>query len=296
MLLILFAVGAVAGVLVFAKTQVAPPMNIDLVDQYQDNLRSDCSSYTSMNDFKKSRHEYLRLDDKLKRFQTESTITDDVSDQYRQQIDGVYGRDLSTYGFSLFNSPAWNDGDIKELSMMLEQLNADKLSTGERAATEEFVERANKLNEIKDNYFAARQLARSTSFTSIADASSKINKANTFAADEYLHNNVDLVYDLRALRGKIAQSHRAYLTRVVNAVGGYRYVSKDEFKVLDHRADAAIVEFEEKAKSVYGSDTPSISDLKSRYIAYHREADAYYKEVEARSNYSKSPVRRGGVY
>ena len=58
LLLVMFSIGAIAGVLVFAKTQVAPPSNLELVDQYSINLESSCASFDTIKDFNDSRVEY----------------------------------------------------------------------------------------------------------------------------------------------------------------------------------------------------------------------------------------------
>ncbi|MDE6535631.1 MAG: hypothetical protein K2K82_06430, partial [Muribaculaceae bacterium] len=243
LLLILFSVGAVAGVLVFAKTQVAPPMNIDPVDQYVEDLKSDCDSYEGSNDYQESQSEYVRLDNKLKRFIAEDVITSETSDEYRHQIDEIYGKDLCRYGFRFFQRNEWPDKDIKELSERIAALRADKLSTGETAVTGEFITQSDNINNIIAKYSDARQLARNTSFTSVDNSRSKINRADEFTSDDYLKNNRSLVADLNSLRGKLARSHYNYVASKVNQLAGKHYLSEDEFLSLLQNVNVVIDEY-----------------------------------------------------
>lgn len=278
LLLILFSVGAVAGVLVFAKTQVAPPMSIDLVNQYNDNLESDCSSYSGMNDHQKSRREYLRLDDKLKRFSRESVIDPETADRYRRQIDETYGKDLCQFGYRFFQRTDWPDKDIRELTEMLLALRADKLSSGESAVNEEFIADSDKLNSIVSRYREARQLAHNTSFSSIDNAWNKLRQADDYASEEYLKNNHSLVADLNSMRGKLARSHYNYVASQINRLGGYTAMSEDSFTSLLENVNRVINEY--KGTNIYGNDKPSIADLETRKSNYVRNAASYYSNFD----------------
>ncbi len=273
----MFSIGAIAGVLVFAKTQVAPPSNLELVDQYSINLESSCASFDTIKDFNDSRVEYIRLDDKLTRFLTENAIDAKKSDQYRKKIDGTYGKSLKSYGFGLFQKSVWPEDRLNELLSMLTSLKCDKLTTGENAVSDDFIASSDKINGIIADYRAALRLSRSTSFNGLNDASSKIQKAKSYRSAEYLKNNAALVNALDALPGRIARSHYGHVSGLVNSLGSYYSVSKDYYmNTLIPRADNAINEY--KNTKIYGGNKQSVSDLESRAVNLVTAAMNYYGE------------------
>lgn len=275
LLLVLFSIGAIAGILVFAKTQVAPPSNIKLVDQYALNLKSTCASFDSIKDFNESRVEYSRIDDKLKRFFSEDAIDATVSDEYRKKIDETFGKNLRAYGFGLFQKSVWSEDQLNEMLSMLSTLKSDKLSTGETAVSDEFLASADKINGVVGAYHAALRLSRNTSYNGVNDASSKIQKAKNYRSSEYLKNNASLVNALDALPGRIAQSHYRHVSSLVSSLGGYYNVSKDYYmNTLIPRADHAINEY--KDAKIYGSSKPSVSELENRAVSLVTAAMSYY--------------------
>ena len=277
LLLVLFSIGAIAGVLVFAKTRVAPPSNLELVDQYSLNLKASCASFDTIKDFNDSRVEYIRLDDKLNRFLSENAIDAKVSDEYRKKINETYGKSLRTYGFGIFQKSIWPEDKLNELLSMLISLKGDKLTTGENAVSDDFITSSDKINSIIGDYRAALRLSRSTSFNGVNDASSKIQKAKSYRSAEYLKNNAALVNALDALPGRIAQSHYGHVSNLVNALGGYYSVSKDYYlNTLIPRADNAINEY--KNTKIYGGNKQSVTALENQAVNLVTAAMNYYGE------------------
>lgn len=275
LLLVLFSIGAIAGVLVFAKTRVAPPSNLKPVDQYTLDLKKECAAYDSITDFSQSRDEYARLDDKLKRYLMENAIDAKTSDEFRKAIDKTYGDNLCAYGLSIFQKSVWPDEQLNEMLKLIDALKPDKLSTGESAVTQNFVNSAKKINDIVGNYHAALRLSRNTSFTGVNDASSKISKARSLRSSEYLKNNTSLVSALDAMPGRIAKSHYNYVSSRVDALGGYYNVSKDYYmNKLIPQADKAINEY--KSTKIYGGNKQSISGLEDRAVKLVTAAMSYY--------------------
>ena len=274
---VLFSIGAIAGVLVFAKTRVAPPSNLELVDQYSLNLKASYASFDTIKDFNDSRVEYIRLDDKLNRFLSENAIDAKVSDEYRKRINETYGKSLRTYGFGIFQKSIWPEDKLNELLSMLISLKGDKLTTGENAVSDDFITSSDKINSIIGDYRAALRLSRSTSFNGVNDASSKIQKAKSYRSAEYLKNNAALVNALDALPGRIAQSHYGHVSNLVNALGGYYSVSKDYYlNTLIPRADNAINEY--KNTKIYGGNKQSVTALENQAVNLVTAAMNYYGE------------------
>ncbi len=275
LLLVLFSIGAIAGVLVFAKTRVAPPSHLELINQYLNDLQSSCASFDSIKGFSESRAAYIKLDDKLNRFLSENVIEAQFSDEYRKKIDATYGYNLKAYSYHLLQKSVWPEDRLNEMLSMLSSLKTDKLSTGENAVTEDFVASANEINNIVSEYRTALRLSRNTSFNGVSDASYRIQKAKAYRSAEYLKNNVELVKALDLLPGRIAQSHYNHVKSLVNALGSFQSVSKDYYmNTLIPRADNAINEY--KNTKIYGGNKPAISDLENRAISLVTSAMNYY--------------------
>lgn len=275
LLLVLFSIGAIAGVLVFAKTQVAPPSNLGLVNQYSVNLESETKTFNGIKDFSESRNAYIRIDDRLQRFLNENAIDTKVSDEFRKNIDEIYGNVLKSYSFDLLQKSVWPDEKLNEMLTMLSSLKSDKLTTGESAVTEDFIASADKINNIVGEYRTALRFSKNVSFNGVNDASSRIQKAKSYRAAEYLKNNAALVNALDILPSRIAQSHYSHVNNLVNALGNYSGVTKEYYmNTLIPRADNAINEY--KNTKIYGGNKPNISDLENKAVSLVTSAMNYY--------------------
>ena len=275
LLLVLFSIGAIAGVLVFAKTRVAPPSNLELVNQYSINLESETKTFNDIKDFSESRSAYIRIDDRLQRFLNENAIDSKVSDEFRKKIDESYGKVLKSYSFDLLHKSVWPEEKLNEMLTMLSSLKSDKLTTGESAVTEDFIASADKINNIVGEYRTALRFSKNVSFNGVNDASSRIQKAKNYRSAEYLKNNAALVNALDILPSRIAQSHYSHVSNLVNALGNYSSVTKDYYmNTLIPRADNAITEY--KNTKIYGVNKPNITELENKAVSLVTSAMNYY--------------------
>lgn len=275
LLLVFFSIAAIAGVLIFAKTRVAPPSNLKLVDQYAISLQSECASLDSVADFATCHSEYIRIDDKIRRFYAESAITNEASDDCRKKIDNTYGKSLTSYAFGLLQKSVWPEDKLTDALLKLSTLKEDKLTSGEKAVSDDFISSANKFASIIGDYKSALRLSKNTSYCGIGDASSRISKAKSYRTADYLKNNASLVNALDALPNRIAQSHYNHVSALVSSLGGYSNVTKDYYmNILIPKVDNAINEY--KATKIYGNHKPSISNLESKAEQLVTAAINYY--------------------
>lgn len=276
-LLIFFSIIAAAGVLVFAKTRVAPPSNLQFRDQYAMALLSDCKDFNDISDFQQSRLAYIEIDDKVKRFNAEDAIDTETADRYRVSIDSIYGKHISEYGYDLLKKSEWHESQLSEMLGCVDALKSDKLSTGKSAVSDEISSELARLHSIVNDYHAALNLSRSTTYSGVSDASNKISRAKKYMNEEYLKNNAQLVSALSALPGKIASSHYGYVSGLVNSLGGYMSVTEDYYNnTLIPRVDKAINEY--KSTKIYGGNKQSVSSLENRAVSLIENAMNYYSE------------------
>ena len=275
LLLVLFSIGAIAGVLVFAKTRVAPPSNLEIVNQYSKNLESETKTFNDIKDFSECRSAYIRIDDRIRRFLNENVIEPKVADEFRKKIDESYGKVLKSYSFDLLQKSVWPEDKLNEMLTMLSSLKSDKLTTGESAVTEDFNASADKINNIVGEYRTALRFSKNVSFNGVNDASSRIQKAKNYRSTEYLKNNAALVNALDILPSRIAQSHYSHVSNLVNALGNYSSVTKDYYmNTLIPRVDNAITEY--KNTKIYGGNKPNITDLENKAVSLVTSAMNYY--------------------
>lgn len=275
-LLILFSVGAVAGVLLFAKAMAAPPANIKTVDQFSAAIKADVQKLDSVAGFTQSHDMYVVLDDKVKRFRTEDVIDNAAADECRKKIDTSYGEHLKDHGFSILNSSNWTGEQLGAVIGYADALSADRLSDGKQAISEELAASFAELHTVQNNYNAALQASRNTGYVNIADAKAKIARANEFKDKQYLKNNSALIATLDAVPGKISASHYNHVNAIVNSLGGYRSVSYDHYMdVLIPRANNAIKEY--KNTGIYGGSKKNIAPVEARANSLVEAAMGYYE-------------------
>lgn len=279
-ILIVFAIVALAGIYIYARTKVAPPGEVKIVEQYTPVLESGVSNMASINDFGAMREAYIALNDKVSRYHAENVIDNAVTDRYRVKIDSIYGAALVYYGYNQFERSVWHYDSIVNVVKMLDELLAVELTNGNSATSDEFKMRARDIKGIVEVYHKAIRLTKNTRFTTVNDANDKIRQAHTYAAHPYLRYNVALINDLNAVTERLANSHYDYVNRLVNSLYNYTSMTKDDYMRSVERVEKAIKEY--KNTSIYGSKKKSIYDLCNSLESHKKQADTYYNNQEIR--------------
>lgn len=274
-LLVLFSIGAVAGIFVYAKTRVSPPVDTEMIDQYAPVLAAETEKLGSITDFAAMRSAYIMMDDKVARYRHEKVIDNAASDVYRVRIDSIYGKSLLDFGYSRFKTSKWKYDDINYALELLDELLADRLTNGKAAVSSDFIAGAADIKGIVDDYHAAVRLTKRTGYSSVNDASDKIRQARNYAAHRYLKNNAALLNDLNAMPERLANSHYNYVSGLVNSLYNYASMTKDDYMRSVERVDKAINEY--KGTSVYGSKKKGVDDLSRSAARIVNDAMVYYE-------------------
>ncbi len=275
LLLIFFSIGAIAGVLVFAKTQVAPPSEIEITDQYVQTLANNSDSLRSISNFDDLRNAYIKSADKISRFYKEHAISATNADANHQSIAETYGNALINYGFGIFRKSVWPKDDLNNLQLYLTELSSERLTSGRSVVSNGFTAKADKIRSIIKSYDAAWSHSKKNGFNSVDDAREKIQKARNYASADYLRNNTELVNTLNAMPAKIERSHYAYVSNCVNDLNKYTSVSREHFvNTLGQKAQTAIDEY--KSAEFYGNNKREIQALEERLLELVNAAANYY--------------------
>lgn len=283
LLLILCSIGAVAAILIFAKTQVAPPSGIEIVDQYPDNLAAACNEINNSGSIDENRQTYLKLKDKIERLRLEGKISNSLADEKHSSINEVYGNHLTQAGLGSFSSSKWDMNRINQLVGYIDELGQDKLSSGTSAVSSKFNSDAKTIHGVLKDYADALALSKRTGFSSVSDAQSKVTKANNYKMQPYLRNNTELVNALNALPGKIADNHYKYVAGQINRMENYRDMSRESFATLTQQAERVMNEY---SNASYCSTARKIDELRRRGENLSSEAGRYYRDMErSKSDY-----------
>ncbi len=277
LLLILFFIGAIAGVLVYAKTRVAPPSEIEQVDQYRIALEEASAVLDSINGYEDCKAAYMNLDDKIRRFRAENVIDDSAADFFRVKTDTIYGNSIIGSFYTVLGRSEWPENVLNNMIMDLDALRADRLSTGETAVPAEFTREVDRLHSIMNNYQAALRLVQNTSFRGIRDATRRINLANNYKSAEFLRNNTSLVRELNELPARLAQAHYYYVSAKVNSLREYQGITKENYDGIIVRVNGVIEEY--KQTRIYGNRKPNVSALDQQARGYIQSAMIYYTRM-----------------
>ena len=284
-LLVLFVIIAVGAVLVFVKTQVAPPGDIEFKDQYSAPLNADVDKIGAKS-FPENYAEFAKLNHKVNFMTQEKILTNDQADGLKMKMDTVYGNRMVQYAYRMFNSSVWPDDNIKRISKTISDLRGNKLHNGQSAITTDMDASFRNVENVLNDYRNALSIANNTSFKSVSDASSKISRANDYKNKQYLSNNSSLMSKLNAVPGKLAAAHYNYVAGQVKKLAGYYNMSESYFyNTLAPQVDRAIDEY--KNTGIYGGAKKSAQSLVDQAQNYLSSAYNYY-------NYYSSPSYSSG--
>lgn len=272
-ILLLFIIVAVGAVLIFVKTQVAPPGDIVFKDQYSAPLNADVEK-VGVKPFPQCKDGYVKAFHKVNFMNEEGILNDEQADELRVKVDTVYGNRVVAYAYRIFDSSAWPEADINLISSTINDLKNSRLKNGKIGITQEMGESFNKVESIIREYRSAWTFARNTGFRSVADASSRIHSIGNYRNRPYIRNNTALMSALNNLPSAIATSHYNYVAAQVNKLGGYRSMSRSQFNSLVNDVVRVIEEY--KNTGIYGGAKKSVSPLESRAESLVDEANEYY--------------------
>ncbi len=277
LLLAVAVIIAIGGVLLFMKTIVSPPQDLEFKNQYELALNQKIEGFKKV-DSDNLEREFVTLTDLAHRFKAESSIDDKLFDKEYTEIIGVYSPKFAQYCFAQFQKSVWDANDLKWMEERISQLRNLTIEDGSRRIMDSYSEVNGKFSIILKTigkYREASDLVNSTRYSGIADARAKIQQANRFKQDDYLRNNASLMKALNSLPSRLETSHYAALRTKVNTLSNYYNYSAESYDALSDNILAALKEYKNNAKSIYGVSR-SLSELEAEASMYYNEAVEYY--------------------
>lgn len=278
LLLVVAVIIAIGGVLLFMKTIVSPPQDLEFKNQYELALNQKIEGFKKV-DSDNLEREFATLTDLAHRFKAESSIDDKLFDQEYTEIIGVYSPKFAQYCFGQFQKSVWDESEHKWMEDRIAQLRKLTVEDGSRKIMDNYAESDGRFSIILKTigkYREAKSLSNRIGYSGLGEARSRISKANQYKQDDYLKNNAALMKALNSLPSRLEASHYAALRAKVNTLANYYSYSADSYDVLSDNVVAALKEYKQNAQSVYG-ESRSLSDLEADASRYYNAAVEYYK-------------------
>ncbi|MBD5292857.1 MAG: hypothetical protein HDS23_06395 [Bacteroides sp.] len=278
LLLVVAVIIAIGGVLLFMKTIVSPPQDLEFKNQFEVALNQKIDVFKKV-DSNNLEREFATLTDLAHRFKSESNIDDKLFDKEYTEIIGVYSPKFAQYCFGQFQKSVWDESEHKWMEERIAQLRKLTVEDGSRKIMDNYAESDGRFSIILKTigkYREAKALSNRTGYSGLSEARSRINKANQYKQDDYLKNNATLMKALNSLPSHLEASHYASLRAKVNTLANYYSYSADSYDALSDNVVAALKEYKQNARSVYG-ESRSLSDLEADASRYYNAAVEYYK-------------------
>lgn len=278
----LFIAMAVAGVLVFYPTIVAPPTDVPVNNLHTKSLQTSISAFSEVRGVAYNDSVYAAIADKLALYKKESFISDKEADNQTDAFVQAYVPIFAEQSNAKFKASVWYEKDHKDMLKRIGQLRELKVDGGKSSPLTDLHRDALKgLETIIDNYRKAKKVASYSSFNSVSDAKNKIKEADEYKKMEPLLNCKSLVEKLSDVRANIGRSHYRKVETKVNKTDNYRDISEQDFDTLMRAANKKIKEYD-STRYMYGSNAKTTDDLISILKENRNSAKEYYNRKEIR--------------
>lgn len=277
-ILLLAVTCAIGGVMVYAKTKVAPPIAISQIDQYKLDVIKLISEEKASKNEKDEDEVFAKAMDRIRIFAQEGKMSSLEADDSMDKFVGSYSPRFLKRCFAAFRQSEWKDVTHKYIlsqsAILKGIMHSDKTSVIPKSTLDSLDLVASIITDYKD----ARRISRVSTFSGYENASSSISKARTYARDQYLSNCNSLVNDLNTVKTRLAKSCYNQVVAKVDELGNYQNYTKSYYdNTLVPQVDQVVTNYDNKAAAIFGSKE-NVNELWNRAKAHYRNAMEYYGE------------------
>lgn len=270
---------AVAGILVFYPTIIAPPTDVPIENLHKASLENDIASFSETESPAFNDSIYNTVINKIELYRNENFLTEEELDYETKVLVQKYLPIFSVQCYNRFQASVWRESDHKKMLSRISDLRMLKVDYGETyAVTGSYSQDLDNIEYIISQYNKAKAVAMYSSFYSVNDANAKIKKAESYKVTDYLKNCTELVNDLSEVKVKIGNSHYSKIVSKVEEMRGYRYMSEEDFGVLVAYVNNLINEYNGNRFN-YGISAKSTDILKRKANECYKEAHSYYENL-----------------
>lgn len=280
---------AVAGILVFYPTIVAPPVDVPVSNLHKSTLEADIRDFSDMEDDAFNDSLYNAIVDKIALYKSEKFVTKGEADLKTKDLVESYVPVFYKLCYDKFEASVWYESDHTAMRNRIADIRKLKLDNGSaNAVTGKYENYLTDIENVIKDYNDAKSLVSSSyKFKSVADANDKISRAAGFLKNEVITNCIDLKNGLKAVKTNVGNAHYDHVKSQVNALANYRAMTKPGFRKMENTVNNDYIKPFEQNQHNYGLIKGDAADLRSLASKYHREYEEYFKpRVTIYDNYS----------
>lgn len=278
---------AIAGILAFYPTIVAPPTDVPVNNLHKSSLEANINGFSDTESTIFNDSIYNVVVDKLEMYKCEGFMTEEEIDYQTKALVQKYLPIFTKLSLAKFGASTWRESDHKAMLNRIAHLRTLKVDYGETTAVAgSYEEDLRKIEQIISNYKEAKKVATYSTFHSVSDANAKIQSAEKYRTMSPLSNCADLTNKLAAVKSNIGNSHYYQVEAKVNEMANYRNMTEETFNALMSTTNSKIKEYDNN-RSKYGSNAKSTESLKQRAADYARNAKEFFtrKKINISTNY-----------
>lgn len=293
-ILFIVIVGAVAGILCFYNTVMAPPTDSEITNLHKQSLEDKINELSACNseqniaktynaiieeldlyrkEFMYNREVYADAPDKDKVYQA-ITFTEYELNDITTEFADTYIPIFYDQCNKKFSNSIWDNSD---LTIMRQHINQLKQLKADYRLTYQENDKLQKVDDIIKDYYNAKRLADNPRFYSVEDAREKIRKADEYRTKSPLSNCKELRESLANVKKEIGESH---YKQIQVAVERYCSINTDQA----YLSAKNLIDSYNSNQDLYGTDTQaniSIKTYNSQWI------ETQYGEYMSDSNKGK---------
>lgn len=278
---------AIAGILAFYPTIVAPPTDVPVNNLHKSSLEANINEFSDMKNTIFNDLIYNVVVDKLGIYKSEGFMTEDEIDYQTKVLVQKYLPIFTKLSHAKFKASTWRESDHKAMLNRIAHLRTLKIDYGETSAVIGLYEEdLRKIEQIINNYKKAKKVATYSTFHSVSDANTKIQSAEKYRTMPPLSNCTDLTNKLAAVKSNIGNSHYYQVEAKVNEMANYRNMTEEAFNALMSTANSRIQEYDNN-RSKYDYNAKTTEALKQKAAEHYRNAKEFFthKEINISTNY-----------
>ena len=277
LILILSVICAIGGVMVYAKTKVAPPIVLSQINQYEQDVIKLIAEELSAENAKKEDEVFTKAVDRIQIFAKEGKMNTSEINESMDRFVGSYSPKFLKRCFVAFNQSEWKDETHRYILSQTSVLKSLTHSDGTSVLSKSTIDSLNLVSSIISDYRAAKQISRTSTFTGYDNASSSISKARSYANNSYLSNCRTLVNDLNQVKLRLAKSCYSQVVSKIDELTRYRIYTRDYYdNTLVPEVDQVVTDYDNKAAAVFGTKE-NVTALWNRAKSHYSDAMSYYE-------------------
>lgn len=271
---------AIAGILAFYPTIVAPPVDVPVTNLHKSSLEANINGFSDTENAIFNNSIYDVVVDKLDIYKSEGFMTEEEIDYQTKVLVQKYLPIFIKLSHAKFRSSTWRESDHKEMLNRIAHLRTLKVDYGATSAVAGSYETdLRRIEQIIGNYREAQRVASYSTFYFVSDANTKIQNAEKYRTMDPLSNCTDLTNKLAAVKSNIGNSHYYQVESKVNEMANYRNMTEEAFNLLMSTANSKIQEYDNN-RSKYGYNAKKADALKQKAAEYYRRAKAYFSYID----------------